>query len=53
MCNHCRMHVEKALNSMEGVHATVTLNPPVAIVEFSDGEKDTRRIAEGSDRRSR
>ena len=26
MCNHCRMHVEKALNSMEGVHATVTLN---------------------------
>ena len=37
MCNHCRMHVEKALNSMEGVHATVTLNPPVAIVEFSDG----------------
>ena len=39
MCNHCRMHVEKALNSMEGVHATVTLNPPVAIVEISDGEK--------------
>ena len=30
MCNHCRMHVEKALNSMEGVHATVTL---------SEGEK--------------
>ena len=39
MCNHCRMHVEKALNSMEGVHATVTLNPPVAAVEFSEGEK--------------
>ena len=39
MCNHCRMHVEKALNSMEGVHATVTLNPPVAVVEFSEGEK--------------
>lgn len=39
MCNHCRMHVEKALNSMDGVHATVTLEPPVAVVEFSDGVK--------------
>lgn len=39
MCNHCRMHVEKALNSMDGVHATVTLNPPVATVEFAAGEK--------------
>ena len=27
MCNHCRMHVEKALNKVEGVQATVTLNP--------------------------
>lgn len=27
------------MNSMEGVHATVTLNPPVAAVEFSEGEK--------------
>ena len=43
-CNHCRMHVEKALNSMEGVHATVTLNPPVAIVEFSDGEKTLEEL---------
>lgn len=38
-CNHCRMHVEKALNSIDGVHATVTLEPPVANVEFSKGEK--------------
>lgn len=38
-CNHCRMHVEKALNSIDGVHATVTLDPPVANVEFSKGEK--------------
>ncbi len=37
MCNHCRMHVEKALNSIEGVHATVTLDPPAAVIEF-DGE---------------
>lgn len=33
MCDHCRTHVEKALNSIEGLKATVTLNPPVAIVE--------------------
>jgi Cu2+-exporting ATPase len=38
-CNHCRMHVEKALNSIDGVHATVTLDPPVASVELSKGEK--------------
>ena len=38
-CNHCRLHVEKALNSIDGVHATVTLEPPVANVEFSKGEK--------------
>ena len=35
MCNHCRMHVEKALNKLEGVHATVTLDPPVATVTFT------------------
>ena len=44
MCNHCRMHVEKALNSMEGIHATVTLDPPVATVEFSDGEKTLEEL---------
>ncbi len=38
------MHVEKALNSMEGIHATVTLNPPVATVEFSDGEKTLEEL---------
>ena len=35
MCNHCRMHVEKALNALEGVRAAVTLEPPVAEVEFT------------------
>ncbi|MBO8454411.1 MAG: heavy metal translocating P-type ATPase [Bacteroidetes bacterium] len=35
MCNHCRMHVEKALNRLDGVKATVTLEPPVASVEFT------------------
>ncbi|WP_370520773.1 heavy-metal-associated domain-containing protein [Dysgonomonas sp. 25] len=29
----------KALNGIAGVHATVTLDPPVATVEFSEGEK--------------
>ena len=38
MCQHCRMHVEKALNKLEGVTATVTLDPPVATVKFSGKE---------------
>lgn len=37
-CNHCRAHVEKVLNSIEGVTAIVTLDPPVASVEFSREE---------------
>lgn len=41
MCNHCRMHVEKALNKLEGVNATVTLDPPVATVEFTGGREYT------------
>ena len=38
MCNHCRMHVEKALNKLEGISATVTLDPPVATVQFNGKE---------------
>lgn len=38
MCNHCRMHVEKALNGLPGVKAAVTLEPPVAVVEFAEEE---------------
>jgi len=38
MCDHCRMHVEKALNSIAGVKATVTLEPPLAVVDFVDHE---------------
>lgn len=41
MCNHCRMHVEKALNKLEGVHATVTLDPPVATIEFTGDKQYT------------
>lgn len=38
MCGHCRAHVEKALNTLPGVKATVTLTPPVATVEFTEKE---------------
>ena len=43
-CNHCRMRVEKALNKVEGVRATVTLHPSVAIVEFTHGEKTLEEL---------
>ena len=33
-CNHCRSSVEKALNAIEGIHATVTLDPPIAIISM-------------------
>ena len=39
MCNHCRMHAEKALNQLEGVNAVVTLDPPEAVIEFDGTEK--------------
>lgn len=34
-CNHCRSHVESALNSIEGLQATVSLDPAQAIINFS------------------
>lgn len=36
MCNHCVMHVQKALESLPGVKATVTLEPAEAVIEFSE-----------------
>lgn len=33
-CPHCQAHVERALNSIDGVSATVSLNPPVATVSY-------------------
>ena len=55
MCNHCRMHVEKALNSLEGVSASVTLAPPAAEVRFSgrtySDEELQRAVAEAGDYR--
>ena len=38
MCGHCRAHVEEALNSIDGVKAIVTLDPPEATIEFTDKE---------------
>ena len=38
MCNHCRTYVEKALNSIEGVQASVTLDPPVATLTYAEGK---------------
>ena len=32
-CNGCRTNAENALNTIKGIKATVTLNPPEAIVE--------------------
>ncbi len=39
MCDHCRRSVERALNSVEGVKAAVSLHPPVAVIEFAGAEK--------------
>ena len=36
MCDHCVMHVRKALESLPGVRAEVTLEPAQAVIEFSD-----------------
>ena len=34
MCDHCRARVEKALNSVPGISATVSLKPAVAKIRF-------------------
>ena len=36
MCKHCVGRVERALNSIEGIQATVTLEPPAATVIFDN-----------------
>lgn len=37
MCGHCRAHVERALNAIPGVKASVTLEPAEAVVEYTSG----------------
>lgn len=49
MCGHCRIHVEKALNGIDGMHASVTLEPPVATVEFSGAEKPLAELQRALD----
>ena len=44
MCDHCRARVEKVLNSIDGVTATVTLDPPVATLQFSGDEIPVDRL---------
>lgn len=44
MCNHCRTHVENALNGIEGVKAVVTLDPPVAEVEFAETARSLEEL---------
>ena len=44
MCQNCRKHVEKALNSMDGVSAVVTLDPPIAEVEFTGAERTLEEL---------
>lgn len=43
-CVHCRAHVEKALNGIAGVRAVVTLDPPVASVEFAGEAKSLEEL---------
>lgn len=35
-CGHCRKSIEDALNTLPGVKAAVSLEPPAAIVEFKE-----------------
>jgi Cu2+-exporting ATPase len=35
-CNGCRSSVEKALNSIEGIEAVVSLDPPIATLLMKD-----------------
>lgn len=35
-CGHCVMHVQKALESLPGVKADVTLDPAQAVIVFTD-----------------
>jgi len=35
MCKHCVARVERALNSVDGIQATVMLDPPIASITFS------------------
>lgn len=44
MCNHCRMHVEKALNIPGEMNASVTLDPPEATITYTNKEKSIEEL---------
>lgn len=44
MCGHCVMHVQKALETLPGVKANVTLEPAQAEIEFSDKIYDRQEL---------
>ena len=46
MCDHCRQHVEQALNAFVGVLATVTLEPPVATIDFVQAPLSVEQLQE-------
>lgn len=46
MCDHCRQHVEQALNALDGVLATVTLEPPVATIDFVQAPLSVEQLQE-------
>ena len=44
MCGHCVMHVQKALETLPGVKANVTLEPAQAEIEFSGKIYDRQEL---------
>ena len=44
MCKHCVGRVERALNSVEGLKAEVSLDPPMAKVEFEGEPLDVEEL---------
>ena len=44
MCGHCVMQVQKALETLPGVKANVTLEPAQAEIEFSDKVYDRQEL---------
>ena len=46
MCQHCKAHVEKALNEIDGVHATVDLENNCAFVEGEVDEASLKQAIE-------
>lgn len=45
-CSHCQALIEKTLNNVEGVKASVNLNPPTATIEFLKEEIPLKNLQE-------